>query len=100
MLQEPGRSRGVCGIQEHCANGRQNTQINRYSLADLPSVLETAIALGAHAWQIMLTVAMGRAADSPEILLQPYEMLDLFPRLAELKARCDAAGVRLLPGNN
>jgi radical SAM protein with 4Fe4S-binding SPASM domain len=77
-----------------------NTQINRASLADLPAVLETAIALGAHAWQIMLTVAMGRAADLPELLLQPYEMLDLFPVLAKLKARCDAAGVRLLPGNN
>jgi radical SAM protein with 4Fe4S-binding SPASM domain len=77
-----------------------NTQINRQSLADLPAVLETAIALGAHAWQIMLTVAMGRAADAPDVLLQPYELLDLFPVLATLKARCDAAGVRLLPGNN
>jgi len=77
-----------------------NTQINRLSAADLPAVLGTAIALGAHAWQIMLTVAMGRAADAPDVLLQPFELLDLFPLLAELKARCDAAGVRLLAGNN
>jgi radical SAM protein with 4Fe4S-binding SPASM domain len=77
-----------------------NTQINRLSAGDLPSVLETAIALHAHAWQIMLTVAMGRAADAPDVLLQPYELLELFPRLAALKARCDAAGMRLLPGNN
>ena len=77
-----------------------NTQINRRSLADLPEVLETAIGIGAHAWQVMLTVAMGRAADAPDILLQPYELLDLFPRLAALRARCDAAGVRLLAGNN
>jgi len=77
-----------------------NTQINRLSMPDLPGVLDTVIALGAHAWQIMLTVAMGRAADEPDILIQPYELLALFPLLATLKARCDAAGVRLLPGNN
>src|SRR4029077_17664644 len=65
-----------------------NTQINRLSLPDLPAVLETVIGLGAHAWQIMLTVAMGRAADAPDLLLQPYEMLGLFPVLAALKARC------------
>ena len=77
-----------------------NTQINRLSLPELPDVLETAIAAGAHSWQIQLTVAMGRAADAPEVLLQPYEMLDLHPLLAQLKRRCDQAGVRLWPGNN
>jgi radical SAM protein with 4Fe4S-binding SPASM domain len=77
-----------------------NTQINRLSIADLPEVVETAVALGAHAWQMMLTVAMGRAADAPDVLLQPYELLDLFPVLARLKGRCDEAGVRFLPGNN
>src|SRR6185295_7587239 len=51
-----------------------NTQINRLSMAELPEVLETLIALGAHSWQIQLTVAMGRAADTPEVLLQPYEL--------------------------
>lgn len=77
-----------------------NTQINRLSMPDLSGVLDTAIALGAHAWQIMLTVAMGRAADEPDILIQPYELLALFPLLATLKSRCDVASVRLLPGNN
>jgi radical SAM protein with 4Fe4S-binding SPASM domain len=77
-----------------------NTQINRLSISDLPEVVETAVALGAHAWQMMLTVAMGRAADAPDVLLQPYELLDLFPLLARLKGRCDEAGVRFLPGNN
>jgi radical SAM protein with 4Fe4S-binding SPASM domain len=43
---------------------------------------------------------MGRAADRPEILLEPTDLLALFPRLARLKARADDAGVRLWPGNN
>jgi radical SAM protein with 4Fe4S-binding SPASM domain len=77
-----------------------NTQINRLSMRELPDVLETIIAAGAKAWQIQLTVAMGRAADEPELLLQPEEMLELHPLLAGLKRRCDEAGVALWPGNN
>jgi radical SAM protein with 4Fe4S-binding SPASM domain len=77
-----------------------NTQINRLSMPELPEVLEVAAAAGAHSWQIQLTVAMGRAADQPEVLLQPYDLLALFPMLDQLKKRCDALGVRLWPGNN
>jgi radical SAM protein with 4Fe4S-binding SPASM domain len=77
-----------------------NTQINRLSMRELPDVLETIVALGARAWQIQLTVAMGRAADEPDLLLQPEEMLELHPLLATLKRRCDEAGVALWPGNN
>ena len=77
-----------------------NTQINRLSLPDLPALLETIIGAGVCGWQVMLTVAMGRAADQPEILLQPYELLELFPVLAELKERGRKAGVPVWPGNN
>jgi radical SAM protein with 4Fe4S-binding SPASM domain len=77
-----------------------NTQINRLSWRDLPEILETLISLGGRAWQIQLTVAMGRGADAPEVLLQPYELLELFPLLARLKRRCEEAGVMLWPGNN
>jgi radical SAM protein with 4Fe4S-binding SPASM domain len=77
-----------------------NTQINRLSMPELPAILETIARHGAHSWQIQLTVAMGRAADEPEVLLQPYDLLALFPMLADLKKRCDELGVRLWPGNN
>ena len=77
-----------------------NTQINRLTMHELPEVLETLIAAGAHSWQIQMTVAMGRAADEPDVLLQPYDLLELFPLLDRLKARCEEAGVRLWPGNN
>ena len=77
-----------------------NTQINRLSMPDLPGVLEALIDHGAHSWQIQLTVAMGRAADEPDVLLQPYDLLDLFPLIGRLKARCDEARVLLWPGNN
>jgi len=77
-----------------------NTQVNRLSIPELPAILETAIAAGAKAWQVQLTAAMGRAADQPDLLPQPSDLLELFPMLAELKSRCDEAGVRLWPGNN
>lgn len=77
-----------------------NTQINRLSMPDLPGVLETLIAMGAHTWQIQLTVAMGRAADEPDVLLQPHDLLALFPMLDRIQDRCREARVLLWPGNN
>ncbi|HET9934220.1 MAG TPA: radical SAM protein [Polyangiaceae bacterium] len=77
-----------------------NTQINRISSNDLEALFELIVERGARAWQIALTVPMGRAADRPDWLLQPSDLLDLFPRLAALKQRCDDARVRLWPGNN
>jgi radical SAM protein with 4Fe4S-binding SPASM domain len=77
-----------------------NTQINRLSSPLLEGIFETVAALGIRGWQIQLTVPMGRAADEPGILLQPYDLLELFPRLATLKQRCDERGVLLWPGNN
>jgi radical SAM protein with 4Fe4S-binding SPASM domain len=77
-----------------------NTQINRLSMPELPAILDTVMAVGAKAWQIQLTAAMGRAADQPELLPQQSDLLELFPVLGELKARCDEAGILLWPGNN
>ena len=77
-----------------------NTQINAWTWRHLPELLELLIEQGAHAWQLALTVPMGRAADHPEMLLQPHELLDVFPALAALQARASAAGIRVVPGNN
>jgi radical SAM protein with 4Fe4S-binding SPASM domain len=85
----------AAGVRVAC-----NTQINRLSMPEMPDVLETIAAAGVHSWQIQLTVPMGRAADEPEVLLQPYDLIELFPMLADLKKRCDEHKVRLWPGNN
>jgi radical SAM protein with 4Fe4S-binding SPASM domain len=77
-----------------------NTQVNRLSAPDLPDVLDRLLAEGVHGWQLQLTVPVGRAADEPEVILQPYDLLLLFPVLAGLKERCDRAGVTMLAGNN
>ena len=59
--------------------------LRRLSTPHLPAIVEMLSALKLHSWQIQLTVPMGRAADEPDILLQPYELLDLFPLLAKLR---------------
>src|SRR5450432_2404187 len=77
-----------------------NTQINRLSMPELGEILEVIAAHGAHSWQLQLTVPMGRAADEPEVLLRPWDLLELFPLLGQLKTRADTLGVRIWPGNN
>ena len=77
-----------------------NTQINRLTLPELPELLEALAAHGGHSWQLQLTVPMGRAADEPEVLFQPYDMLEVFPLLGQLKKRADELSVRIWPGNN
>lgn len=78
-----------------------NTQINRLSMPELPALAGLMVELGARAWQIQLTVPLGRAADRPDLLLQPYHLLELFPLLDEIKRETlDPGGVQLIPGNN
>jgi radical SAM protein with 4Fe4S-binding SPASM domain len=43
---------------------------------------------------------MGRAGDEPDMLLQPHQLLELHPMLAQQKVKCDAAGVMFWCGNN
>lgn len=77
-----------------------NTQINRLSAPEFPSIYEAIRDAGAVAWQIQLTVPMGNAADNSEILMQPYELLDLYPVIAKVAQRARREGVNVQPGNN
>src|SRR6185436_7434778 len=48
-----------------------NTQITSLVIPQLRELMNLFIKAGAKSWQVQLTVAMGRAADNPELLLQP-----------------------------
>ena len=84
-----------CGITSSV-----NTQITSLVIPQLRELMNLFIDAGAKNWQIQLTVAMGRAADNPELLLQPYELLELMPLLAELFEEGADRGLLLQPGNN
>lgn len=77
-----------------------NTQINRLSAPEFPLIYEHIRDAGACAWQIQLTVPMGNAADNADILLQPSELLDLYPMLARVTQRANREGVKVHAGNN
>ena len=77
-----------------------NTQINRLSAPEFPKIYEHLRDAGIFAWQIQLTVPMGNAADNSQILLQPYELIDLYPMIARVAERAKREGVQLQAGNN
>jgi Y-X(10)_GDL-associated radical SAM protein len=77
-----------------------NTQITKDVVPHLRELQEIFIDAGARNWQVQLTVAMGRAADNPDLLLQPYDLLEVMPLLAELYHSGVTRGLVLQAGNN
>lgn len=77
-----------------------NSQINRLSFPELESIYEHLRAHGATGWQLSITVPMGRAAERPHWLLQPFELLEVFETLAHLARRGAEEGMPIFPGNN
>ncbi|MBB6582139.1 GDL motif peptide-associated radical SAM/SPASM maturase [Ralstonia solanacearum] len=77
-----------------------NSQIGAQTMPDLPALMDTIIELGATHWQIQLTVAMGNAVDNDELLLQPYQLLELMPLLARLYKEGERRGLLMNVGNN
>jgi radical SAM protein with 4Fe4S-binding SPASM domain len=77
-----------------------NTNVNRFNQAELEPLYEHIKSLGAVGWQVQLTVPLGRAADRPELILQPWDLLDLIPRIARLKERSFDDAILLSPGTN
>ncbi len=77
-----------------------NTNVNRLNEADLEPLYEHLKGLGIRAWQVQLTTPLGRAADRPDMVLQPWDLLAVVPRIAALKERARRDGILLMPGNN
>ena len=78
-----------------------NTNLNRLNEADLEDLYLHLKAQGVTAWQLQITAPLGRAADRPAMLLQPWDLLGLVPRIAALKRKAfDEARMVLMPGNN
>ena len=77
-----------------------NTQIGRLNRRELPRIFDRIADAGAHSWQVQITVAAGRVADDPTLLLEPYHMLEVLPAVARLADRARERDVRIWPGNN
>jgi radical SAM protein with 4Fe4S-binding SPASM domain len=77
-----------------------NTQINRLTMGDLPGLLPLLHAAGVRGWQLQITAPFGNAGDHPEILLQPYMLLEVFDGLGVLLDDAARLGVAIWPANN
>lgn len=77
-----------------------NSHVNRQNQHQLEQLFDLAVEQGCHGWQVFLTVPMGRAADTPDLILQPHDLLTLMPRITALHQKGQAVGLRILPGNN
>lgn len=78
-----------------------NLNLNRLNRDDLEPLYEQLKALGVRAWQIQITAPLGRAAERPAMLLQPFDLVTLVPRVAALKQRAfEEARMVVMPGNN
>ncbi|MBX3249673.1 MAG: radical SAM protein [Myxococcales bacterium] len=77
-----------------------NINVNRLNLGELEPLYDVLRGAGVRAWQVQITAPLGRAADRPEMLLQPWDLLELVPRLVALKRRAKADGIDVWPGNN
>jgi radical SAM protein with 4Fe4S-binding SPASM domain len=82
-----------------------NSQINRLNahlLRELASELQD---LGIQSWQVQLTVPMGRAADRPDWILEPWRVVDVIDTLAAIqleaaRAHTDGVPFTVFCGNN
>jgi radical SAM protein with 4Fe4S-binding SPASM domain len=77
-----------------------NTNVNRLNEADLEPLYDHLRAQRIGAWQVQLTTPLGRAADRPDLVVQPWDLLRIVPRIAALKERAFGDGILLMPGNN
>jgi len=77
-----------------------NTQIARPALRDIEPLIDLLIEAGMHSWQVSMTVPMGRAADEPELILEPFQVLEVMPLIARAKRKLMAHKIRLWPGND
>lgn len=77
-----------------------NTQLGRCNLDDLEPLADRLADTGVRAWQIGPIVPLGRGADIPDALLQPFDLVALMPRLAALARTMRARGCAIHAANN
>lgn len=104
MRAARGSFRSACATLGHLKDAgitiTANTNVNRLNAPEIEPLYEHLRTLGIVGWQVQLTTPLGRAADRPDMVVQPYDLLDLLPRIRALKERAFAEGILLMPGNN
>jgi MoaA/NifB/PqqE/SkfB family radical SAM enzyme len=93
----------IAALRHLRSNGLQtsvSTQLWSRSIPELEAILSLISEVGVQSWQMQLSVAMGRAADNSEYLLQPYEIPHVMYKISELYDSAEKEGIRLILANN
>ena len=83
-----------------------NTQVNRLNFRQLRETCAELRRHGIVSWQVQLTVPMGRAADRPEWIIEPWKVVEVIDTLAAIQreaaaeARDGGAPFNVFIGNN
>lgn len=98
LRASPGsHAAALAGIAHARAAGlivTSNTQVNRLNMGSLRETAAELKAAGVAVWRAQLTAPMGRAADEPDWILQPYMILEVIDTLAEIQHACLAEAER------
>ena len=62
-----------------------NTQINKLNLPELEELAARFQSEGVTVWQTQLTGPLGRAADNPDWIIDPWQMVEIVDRLAAIQ---------------
>jgi radical SAM protein with 4Fe4S-binding SPASM domain len=76
-----------------------NTQINRLNAHLLRETCAELRSHGIQTWQVQLTVPMGKAADRPEWILEPWRMVEVVDTLAAIQREALETHVSGVPFN-
>lgn len=77
-----------------------NTAVGSSTLGQLDDMFTILVDLGVRRWKIHLMVPMGNAVERDDLLLQPFQLLELMPKLAKLYLKGTGYGLALCAGNN
>ena len=98
LRASPGsHAAALAGIAHARAAGlivTSNTQVNRLNMHALRGTAAGLRAARGAVWRAQLTAPMGRAADEPDWILQPYMILEVIDTLAEIQHACLAEAER------
>ncbi len=77
--------RGLAAARAAGLSVSVNTQVNQLTLSVLREAAAEFQDAGVSHWRCQLTVPMGLAADTPDVILQPPQMLEFIDTLGELQ---------------
>jgi radical SAM protein with 4Fe4S-binding SPASM domain len=92
--------RALDAVREAGVAPTVNTQINRANRRELEELGTLLADRGVRSWQLQLTNPMGRAADRDRLVLQPWMLHDLMPRLEALSEHLRPRGCTIVAANN